>query len=105
MMMGIKIEGFRRFKRTFVRGSKMEYEMKNIVKAALYFPVDMLCKLFCNPSTLALPMFVRSRNARRYRMQSYRVIRFGSFREIGILLPMVSGTSPASKQVFDPVAW
>ena len=69
-MIGIKIDGFRRLRTTFVRGSKIEYEMKNMDNAALYLPVDMLCRLFCNPSTLALPIFVRSRKAKRYKMQS-----------------------------------
>jgi hypothetical protein len=58
-------------RRTFVRGSKSAYEMKKIDRQALYRPVDIFCRLFCKPSILALPMFVLSRKARRYRMQSY----------------------------------
>lgn len=78
MMMGMKIDGCILLRRTFVRGSKTEYDTKNIVKAELYCPVDMLSKLACKPSTLAFPIFVRSRNARRYKMQTYRTIRPGS---------------------------
>jgi hypothetical protein len=35
MMIGMKSFGVRRFKRTFVRGSKREYETKKMDRAAL----------------------------------------------------------------------
>ena len=64
-MMGIKMDGLSFLRRIFVKGSKIEYEMKNMDRAALYRPVVILCKLFCNPSILAFPIFVLSKNARR----------------------------------------
>lgn len=45
MMMGMKIEGRRRFSKMFVRGSKSEYETKKMDSDALYIPVDMWFKL------------------------------------------------------------
>jgi hypothetical protein len=65
MMIGMKTLGLNLFNRMLVKGSKTEYETKNIESEALYCPVVMLCKLFCNPSILALPMLVRSKKARR----------------------------------------
>ena len=65
MIIGMKMDGLRRFKRTLVNGSKIEYEMKNIERAALYRPVVILCKFFCKPSIFAFPMFVLSKKARR----------------------------------------
>ena len=65
MIIGIKIEGRSRFNRILVRGSNTEYETKKIESDALYFPVDILCRLFCKPSIFAFPIFVRSRKARR----------------------------------------
>lgn len=64
MMMGMKIEGRRRFSRMLVSGSKTEYETKKMDKAALYAPVLSLSDV-ASPAILALPMFVRSRKARR----------------------------------------
>ena len=46
MMMGMKIEGRRRFNNMFVKGSNSEYETKKMDRAALYCPVDRLPKLF-----------------------------------------------------------
>jgi hypothetical protein len=64
MMMGMKIDGRRRLRRMFVRGSKTAYETKKMVSVALYFPV-LKPKSLLRPAILAFPMFVRSRNARR----------------------------------------
>lgn len=41
MIMGMKIEGRRRFNRTFVKGSKTAYDTKKMDSVALYLPVDM----------------------------------------------------------------
>ncbi len=65
IMMGMKIDGRRRFSKTFVNGSKTEYETKKMDKHALYIGLDMLSKLFWRPSILAFPILVRSRKARR----------------------------------------
>jgi hypothetical protein len=65
MIMGINTDGRNRLSRILVNGSNTEYETKNIDSVALYFPVLMLCKLFCRPSIFAFPMLVRSRKARR----------------------------------------
>jgi len=46
MMMGMKMEGRRRFSNMFVKGSNSEYETKKMVRDALYIPVDILSKLF-----------------------------------------------------------
>jgi hypothetical protein len=70
MMIGMKIEGRRRFNSTFVRGSKTEYETKKIERAALYMPVDSL-RLVSRWAILAFPMFVLSRKDSRYRRHSY----------------------------------
>jgi hypothetical protein len=64
MMIGIKIEGRRRLRRMLVRGSKREYETKKMVSVALYLPV-LRPRFLERPAILALPMFVRSRKARR----------------------------------------
>jgi hypothetical protein len=72
MMIGMNIDGLSRLRSTLVSGSKNAYEMKKIDKQALYRPVDILCRLFCRPSILAFPMFVRSRKERRYKMHSFR---------------------------------
>ncbi len=45
MMMGMKIEGLRRFSKMLVNGSKSEYETKKMDRDALYCPVDRLPKL------------------------------------------------------------
>ena len=65
MISGMKIEGRSRFNKILVRGSKTEYETKKMDSVALYRPVDILWRLFCKPSILAFPIFVRSRKARR----------------------------------------
>jgi hypothetical protein len=64
MMIGMKIEGRRRLRRMLVSGSKTAYETKKMVRVALYAGVDRLSS-FWRPAILALPMLVRSRNARR----------------------------------------
>jgi hypothetical protein len=64
------MDGFSRLSRILVSGSKSAYEMKKIDRQALYRPVDILCKLFWRPSILAFPMFVLSRKANRYSIQS-----------------------------------
>jgi len=46
MMIGMNMEGRRRFSKIFVKGSKSEYETKKMDKDALYIPVDILFKLF-----------------------------------------------------------
>jgi len=64
MMIGMKIDGRRRLRRILVRGSKTAYETKKMVRVALYLPV-LRPRSFERPAILALPMLVRSRNARR----------------------------------------
>lgn len=44
--------------------------MKKIVKVSLYWLL-VRCKSSCNPSILAFPIFVRSRNAMRYKIVSH----------------------------------
>lgn len=82
MMIGMKIEGRRRFNSTFVRGSKTEYETKKIERAALYMPVDSL-RSVSRWAILAFPMFVLSRKDSRYRIHSYSDQRFRRVRKIG----------------------
>ncbi len=69
MIIGMKIEGRSFLRSTLVSGSKTEYDMKKMVRAMLYCPVDM-CKSSRRPAIFALPIFVRSKNARRYNKQS-----------------------------------
>lgn len=56
-MTGMKILGPQRLSRTLVKGSKTEYEMKNTVKAMLYW-VSVMLRSSCKPATLAFPIFV-----------------------------------------------
>ena len=69
IIIGMKTEGLNLFNRIFVKGSKTEYDTKKIESAALYFPFERgwPCgpKLACRPTIFALPIFVRSRKARR----------------------------------------
>lgn len=64
MMMGRKTLGLHFLSKTFVRGSKTEYETKKMESVALYWP-GVRCRSLGKPSTLALPMFVRSRKEMR----------------------------------------
>jgi hypothetical protein len=69
IIVGMNIEGLSFLSSTLVSGSNTEYEMKKMVRAMLYCPVDK-CKSVRRPATFALPMLVRSRKARRYNRQS-----------------------------------
>jgi hypothetical protein len=69
MMMGRKTLGLHFLSRTFVKGSKTEYDTKKMESVALYWP-GVRCRSLGKPSTLALPMFVRSRKEMRYRNES-----------------------------------
>lgn len=57
MMIGMKILGRKRLSRTFVKGSKTEYETKKIVSVALYW-LGVKPKSLLRPSSLAFPIFV-----------------------------------------------
>ena len=49
---------------TLVAGSKTAYDTKKMVRVALYCPTERPRSLL-RPAMFALPMLVRSRNARR----------------------------------------
>lgn len=57
----------------FVKGSKTEYDMKNMVKVMLYWFVESF-KSVPSLAIFALPMFVRSKNASRYRIHSFALV-------------------------------
>lgn len=57
MMIGIKTLGRKRLRRTFVNGSKTEYEIKKMVRVSLYC-VSLIWVSSCKPSSFAFPIFV-----------------------------------------------
>ena len=59
MMIGIKMLGRKRLRRTLVRGSKTEYETKKIVSAALYW-LSLIFKSLSRCTSFALPILVLS---------------------------------------------
>jgi hypothetical protein len=69
MMMGRKTLGLHFLSRTFVKGSNTEYDTKKMESVALYWP-GVRWRSLGKPSTLALPMFVRSRKEIRYKNES-----------------------------------
>jgi len=95
------MDGFSRLSRTLVSGSKSAYEMKKIDRQALYRPVDILCKLFWRPSILAFPIFVLSRKASRYSIQSCSESISSSLASVGYI-PMELGTDQVSRGVSCP---
>jgi hypothetical protein len=60
MITGMKMLGRSFFSKILVKGSKTEYEMKKMVRVALYWPL-VIFKSLWRPSIFALPIFVRSR--------------------------------------------
>ena len=67
---GMKIEGRSFFSSTLVNGSNTEYETKKIDRAALYIP-GVIPRSLSRWAIFAFPIFVLSKNDRRYRMHSY----------------------------------
>lgn len=64
MIIGIKMEGRNFLSIIFVIGSNTAYETKKMLREALYWPSDKPRSVW-TPAILALPMFVRSKKARR----------------------------------------
>lgn len=64
--------GLNRFKSALLTGSKTEYDTKKMQRAAFHCPFVM-CKSFCRPAILALPMFVRSRKETRGSKHSHGI--------------------------------
>lgn len=60
MIVGMKMEGLKRFNRICVSGSDSEYEMKKMVKVSLY-SLLVRFKSSWSPSIFAFPILVRSR--------------------------------------------
>lgn len=71
MMMGMKREGLYFLSRILHSGSARAYGIKKMVKVALYWAVLKFNSL-ARPAIFALPILVRSRNANKYRRQSYQ---------------------------------
>jgi hypothetical protein len=70
---GMNTLGRSRFNRMLVKGSKSEYEMKKIVKDALYCPL-VIFKSSWRPSIFAFPILVLSRKEMRYRNESWKLL-------------------------------
>lgn len=59
IMIGMKMLGRKRLRRMLVRGSKIEYETKKIVSAALYW-LSLIPRSLSRWTSFALPMLVLS---------------------------------------------
>lgn len=68
MIAGINLLGRHLLSRTLVTGSKIEYEMKKMVKLSLYWSLVIL-RSFCRLASFALPIFVLWRVSMARRIQ------------------------------------
>lgn len=70
IIIGRKMDGLNLLRRTCVKGSKTEYDMKKMVNVLLYSLLVMFRSSW-RPSIFAFPMFVRSKKEMRYKRASH----------------------------------